>query len=138
MPEELTAEESGLLVQGFAAIDAGTTGKAAGATAKKMRANVFETDTTLKLPVADAVKRVRSLLAELGAPIDEESTGNGQRLRAMVGAGSMNMNPTVVTVTLTDAGAATTARIRGVAKEGLIKQRAGQKAAERVAGLLQA
>jgi hypothetical protein len=57
----------------------------------------------------------------------------------MVGSGSMNLNPTVVTVTLTEAGPSTiAAQIRGVAKEGLIKQRAGRKAAERVAGLLQA
>jgi hypothetical protein len=49
----------------------------------------------------------------------------------------MNLNPAVVTVTITSAsGGGTSVHIRGAAKEGLIKQRAGQKAAERLAALL--
>jgi hypothetical protein len=59
-------------------------------------------------------------------------------VRGVLGAGAMNLNPAVVTVTMTSAGqGATMLRIRGAAKEGLIKQRAGEKAAQRVAAHLQ-
>jgi hypothetical protein len=137
MSQGVTAEESQLLVQGMAAVFGGAIGRGAVIAAKRMRANVFETDVALPMPVEQAAARVRSLLEELGGLLDEESSDGGHRVRGMMGAGSMNLNPTVVTVTLTETGsAATAARIRGVAKEGLIKQRAGQKAAERVAARL--
>ena len=55
-------------------------------------------------------------------------------VRGIVGSGAMNLNPTVITVTISAASAGGTAvHIRGAAKEGLIKQRAGHKAAERFA-----
>ncbi len=55
-------------------------------------------------------------------------------LRTVVGAGAMGLNPAVVTVTIAGKGPSpTTVHIRGAAKEGLIKQRAGREAAERVA-----
>jgi hypothetical protein len=139
MTEGVTAEESQLLVEGMGAVFGGAIRTGAVAAVKRMRVNLFETDVTLRLPLAKAVARVKSLLEEAGSLIDEGPADNGHRLRGMMGAGSMNMNPTVVTVTLSETGpSATAARIRAVAKEGLIKQRAGQKAAERVAGLLQA
>jgi hypothetical protein len=139
MTEGVTAEESQLLVEGMGAAFGGAIRTGAVAAVKRMRVNLFETDVTLRLPLAKAVARVKSLLEEAGSLIDEGPADDGHRLRGMMGAGSMNMNPTVVTVTLSETGpSATAARIRGVAKEGLIKQRAGQKAAERVAGLLQA
>jgi hypothetical protein len=137
MTEGVTAEESQLLVEGMSAVFSGAVGRGAVIAAKRMRANVFETDVTLRLTVTEAAVRVRELLGELGGLIDEVPAASGTRLRGMMGAGSMNLNPTVVTVTLTDGGPGeTAARIRGVAKEGLIKQRAGQKAAERVAAAL--
>jgi hypothetical protein len=133
MTQDLTADESELLVRGLGSAG----GRGAAFAAKRMRADVFETEAILETPVAEAVARVRSLLGEWGALIDEESTGDGHRLRGMIGAGSMNLNPTVVTVYLSESGpSATAARVRGVAREGLIKQRAGRKAAERVAAHL--
>jgi len=58
-------------------------------------------------------------------------------VRGIVGAGIWNLNPAVVTVTISAAdNGGTTAHIRGAAKEGLIKQRAGQTAAERLASML--
>jgi hypothetical protein len=53
--------------------------------------------------------------------------------RTVVGAGCLSMNPALVTVRVGPDGQIL---VRGVAKEGLIKQRAGQAAAERVAGKL--
>jgi hypothetical protein len=47
------------------------------------------------------------------------------------------MNPVLITVGLTaDRPESTSIRVRGAAKEGLIKQRAGEKTAKRVVGLL--
>jgi hypothetical protein len=58
-------------------------------------------------------------------------------IRGVIGAGFINLNPAVVTVTMTVDGKDQTAvHIRGAAKEGLIKQHAGQKAAERLAAQL--
>jgi hypothetical protein len=49
----------------------------------------------------------------------------------------MNLGPAVITVTMPAASAGgTTVRVRGAAKEGLIKQHAGHKAAERLAAAL--
>jgi hypothetical protein len=51
----------------------------------------------------------------------------------------LNLNPAVVTLQLlATTSTSTTIRVRGVAKEGLIRQRAGRKAAERVAARLRA
>jgi hypothetical protein len=58
-------------------------------------------------------------------------------MRALLGSGFLNLNPALVTIIVSRRDEMTTeVTIRGVAKEGLIKQRAGQKAAERVAAAL--
>ena len=54
----------------------------------------------------------------------------------MVGAGVGNLNPAVVTVTISASAEGSRLVIRGAAKEGLIKQRAGEKAAKRVAAAM--
>jgi hypothetical protein len=49
----------------------------------------------------------------------------------------MNLNPAVVTVRMSSAAdGGTIVHIRGAAKEGLIKQHAGEKAAKRLEALL--
>jgi hypothetical protein len=67
--------------------------------------------------------------------VEQTTSGDGAVIvRGVFGAGAMNLNPAVLTVTMTAAADGGTAmRIRGAAKEGLIKQRAGQKAAQRIA-----
>jgi hypothetical protein len=58
-------------------------------------------------------------------------------LAAVIGSGFMNMNPAVVTVEVVPTSDdLSKVSIRGVAKEGLIKQRAGEKAARRIGDLL--
>lgn len=58
-------------------------------------------------------------------------------LRVLTGGGYLDMNPVVVTLDATRNGEwTTTLNVRAVAKEGLVKQRAAQKTAERVAELL--
>ncbi|BCJ42611.1 hypothetical protein GCM10010168_06470 [Actinoplanes ianthinogenes] len=139
MPNELTPDENALLLQRLAAIgEAAHHGGGLGArlAGRLLRPDIFETSVTLPRPVGEAVGQVGRILAGLGIPVPMTSHG-GRTLRAMIGAGALNLNPAVVTVSLTGAGwEATVARIRGVAKEGLIRQHAGRKAAERVARAL--
>ncbi len=61
----------------------------------------------------------------------------GSVVRAIVGSGAWNMNPALVTVRITStAEGVTRLEIRGIAKEGLIRQRAGEAAVKRIADLL--
>jgi hypothetical protein len=92
------------------------------------------------LPPDEALALARRVLASLGEPADETRLADDKHeLRAVVGAGALNLNPAVVTLQLlATTMESTTIRVRGVAKEGLIRQRAGRKAAERVAARLRA
>jgi hypothetical protein len=87
---------------------------------------------------AQAVGHCGATLQRLGTPRDDgETTEIRTTIRALLGSGFLNLNPALVTITLSPRDEATTeVTIRGVAEEGLIKQRAGQKAAERVAAAL--
>lgn len=49
----------------------------------------------------------------------------------LMGAGFFNLNPAVVTVTINAADGGSKLVVRGAAREGLIKQRAGEEAANR-------
>ncbi len=67
-------------------------------------------------------------------PEDDIPGAERMRVKAIIGSGSLNMNPAVVTVDIEQVSAQQTrVTIRGVAKEGLIKQHAGEKAARFVA-----
>jgi hypothetical protein len=55
---------------------------------------------------------------------------------AVIGAGTGNLNPAVITVTATPEAAGCRLHIRGVAAEGLLKQRAGRRAVERLRAAL--
>jgi hypothetical protein len=124
---ELTPEENDLLVAGL-----GTAGdrvnrggkRGAGQAARRMRADIFETTVQLRPPLLTATDLVVRTLDALGTRTAD--------LQAVIGAGAMNLNPAVVTVTLSETAEKVTASVRGVAKEGLIRQRAGEKAARRV------
>jgi hypothetical protein len=87
-----------------------------------------------------ALEQVRTVLSELSRdenPWLVEAGTDRATLRVLTGGGALNMNPVVVTVEVTRSGERTTVlHVRAMAKEGLIKQRAGQKVAERIAALL--
>ncbi|MET9604245.1 hypothetical protein ABZZ17_04160 [Streptomyces sp. NPDC006512] len=108
--------------------------------ARYLRKDVHEDVLTLDLPLAEAERHVAATLARIGRLLDPPPpTGQaaGPVVRALVGGGFAQMNPVLITVTLAGAGPrTTTASLRGAAKEGLIKQRAGQKTTRFVAGLL--
>jgi hypothetical protein len=105
---------------------------------RRLRKNVQETEITLAAPPDDVFVQVVSLIGAMGRVLAQTGPTDGRLVvRGIVGAGAMNLNPAVVTVTMVPAGdSSTTVHLRGAAKEGLIKQRAGQKAVERLAARL--
>ncbi|GAA1224838.1 hypothetical protein GCM10009665_13830 [Kitasatospora nipponensis] len=107
--------------------------------ARLLRKNVHEIELTLAMPLEAAADHVATVLAGAGQLLGAADTGpaRARAVRAVVGGGFGNMNPVVITVSLTDQGPRrTAATVRGAAKEGLIKQRAGEKTAKLVADRL--
>ncbi|WP_369265018.1 hypothetical protein [Streptomyces sp. R35] len=105
-----------------------------------LKNDISEFDRELPLGFDLALERVRAVLVELspGAnPELVEAATDRVTLRVLTGGGALNMNPVVVTVDATRSGERTTTlHVRAIAKEGLIKQRAGQKVVERISALL--
>jgi hypothetical protein len=127
-------DEDELLVSGLSQLG----GRGAAWTARRLRKDVYELNKTLAVPLAEVFASVASMLESIGTVVAQTGPGDGQALvRGIVGSGAMNMNPTVLTVSMTPADdGGTVVHIRGAAKEGLIKQHAGEKAAKRFEGLL--
>lgn len=98
--------------------------------ARRLRADIVETTMELRLSLPAATELVARALDALGT--------RTAALQAVMGAGTMNLNPAVVTVTLSEHDGRAIAVVRGAAKEGLIRQRAGEKAARRVVEYLAA
>lgn len=89
------------------------------------------------MALKQSVELARDTLAQNGKVLKSGLARDGSHIvRGVVGAGKWNMNPAVVTIKLTATGDTTHLRIRGVAREGVFKQRAGQQAAERIAAQL--
>lgn len=66
-----------------------------------------------------------------------EDGADQEMLRVVLGGGFGGLNPVVVTVLVTKgAEDSSPVRLRAAAKEGLVKQRAGEKTATRLAALL--
>jgi hypothetical protein len=112
---------------------AGALGSAA---ARRLKKSVLEVEVVLAIPPAAAAERARQVLGELGSELDRRDEGEtpDSQVVAIVPAGAGGLNPAVVTVTIrpADSGGSKLV-VRGAAKEGLIKQRAGEAAARRVA-----
>jgi hypothetical protein len=116
-------------------------GVGARSAAKRLPKDTYEVSLRLDVPAATAVQRAyKSLLAEgrvLTEDQDGESPEHAYVVRGVIKAGYLNMNPAVVTITISPLNANTTlVQVRGAAKEGLVKQRAGEKAAERIAAVI--
>jgi hypothetical protein len=126
--DELLAEELGRINVG---------GKIA---SRFLKSDIGEFDREVPLGFDLALLRVRTVLAELTRGANPEWVVAGTdraTFRVVTGGGALNMNPVAVTVEATRSGEHTTAvHVRAIAKEGLIKQRAGQKTAKRIAVLL--
>lgn len=127
--------EDRLLAEALGSINPG--GKFA---SRFMRNDVGESDHELPLDFDTTLERVRTLLFGMARgthPVVLEATTDRVTLRVLTGGGALSMNPVVITVDVTrGSGWATPIHVRAVAKEGLIKQRAGRKTAENLVALL--
>lgn len=133
----LSDDEAAILDHELRALSPG--GAVSGALiAQFFKPDIAERELSLETTLKQSVAHVRDTLARHGKMIKSGLARDGSHVvRGVVGAGKWNMNPAAVTVTLTAGdGDTTQLRIRGVAREGLIKQRAGQQAAERIASQL--
>jgi len=105
---------------------------------RRLRKDVLEVDLVVSVSPQDAADRARQVISQQGRLLDSGSSGgdSGTRVIGIVGSGVANLNPAVVTVTIQASEWGSRLVIRGAAKEGLIKQRAGAKAAKRVAAAI--
>jgi hypothetical protein len=105
-----------------------------------MKKNVHEIDLVIPLPFDDAVERVWSMLHQVGRAVENMQVAPGrdeETIRVVARGGVGGMNPVVVTALVSKGGQNNSqVRLRAAAKEGLIKQRAGEKTAALVAALL--
>ena len=105
--------------------------------ARRLRKSIKEISLTVPMPPKQAVARTRQIIDDLGSVASQDRGAAGSlQVIGVVGAGARDMNPAVVTVTINRSGEGSSVVVRGAAKQGLIKQRAGQDAAKRVAAEL--
>jgi hypothetical protein len=96
--------------------------------------NVLEIELSLDLPPDEVEARAREVLGSNSRLLRPEPNEDHVRVVGIIGSGSFNMNPTVVMVTISATASGSRVTVRGAAKEGLLfKQRAGEKAARRIA-----
>ena len=141
--DEILAAELGKLGAkggGLGATVGGPLGGGGGAAfaGRRLRNNAHEIEMTLAAPSDEVFVQVVSVIESMGRVVAQTGPTDGKAIvRGIVGAGIANLNPAVVTVTMiSDGDGGTAVQIRGAAKEGLIRQRAGQKASERLAASL--
>jgi hypothetical protein len=130
---ELDAYEDWMLAGAHGAVFGG--GGQLGAELLK-RKNSLELDLDLEISPDEAALRTRELLSSpLGLPEPPDFGDGNVRVVGIVGAGILNLNPTLVIVTIDakDGEGGSRVAVRAAAKEGLIKQRAGEKVARRIA-----
>ncbi|MFJ7779230.1 hypothetical protein [Streptomyces yangpuensis] len=133
--------EDQILAEELAALGAvgGGSGRLVRVVAKLMRKNVHEVDLLVPLPFDDAVKRVSGVLGKAGRAVETVSLGSGEdeTIRVVASGGVGGLNPVVVTARVLKAdGSSSEVWLRAAAKEGLIRQRAGEKTAVRLAAQL--
>jgi hypothetical protein len=138
--EEL-AERAGADVERWLQSGAAGRGTKRGARlgARFTKVDHFELELALPEAADEALREAREILSEEGDPRDlGEDSAAARAVSAVVPSGFWNMNPALVTVAVAPREQRTRVRIGAYALEGLIKQRAAQKAATRIAELLAA
>ena len=120
-------------------IGAGRMGAVGGASGARFGARFLKPRTveiTVEVPCApDTVReRATALIADSGRLIDDPNESDDGSVWGIVASGAMNMMPALVRVQAEAAGPGQSrVHIRATGKEGLIKQRIGAKAADRIA-----
>ncbi len=136
--ESVEQSEDRILAEELAALAAtgGVSGHLVRVVARLMRKNVHEVDLLVPLPFDEAVKRVSDVLGKTGHVVEAPPVrlGEDETVRVVVGGGAGGLNPVVVTARVLKVdGDNSQVRLRAAAKEGLIRQRAGEKTAVRLA-----
>jgi hypothetical protein len=120
--DELLRDEVGTAVESLG-------GGLAGRVARHLGTNRFEIAADVHLGIGEAHALYVKAVKRAGRLIHTETDLHGESITAVVGAGFLNMNPAVVEIELRDAGAdSCSVVLRGTAKEGLLKQHAGEGA----------
>ncbi|MFI0966456.1 hypothetical protein ACH4S8_34450 [Streptomyces sp. NPDC021080] len=134
--------EDEILAAELAALGAasGGSGRLTRLVANLMRKNVHEIGLVVPLPFEDAVRHVADVLGRAGravGPVHVEPGMDQLTIRVVTGGGVGGLNPVVVTAVVThDGDGGAKVGLRAAAKEGLIKQRAGEKTAVLLAASL--
>jgi hypothetical protein len=136
--EKLLEDELGKVGAAGGALGGGLFGAIGGGTGARFGARLigndrYEVTADVHMGIAQAVTLFTSAALRTGRVVSG-ATGEGTKsITAIVAAGFLKMNPAVVQIELTDGGADRSRLvIRGTAKEGLIKQRAGEGAVKRL------
>lgn len=109
-------------------------GAGAGWVAKLLPDNVFEMAVEVAAAADEIDAAIRHAIGEENILAEAEASTDGFRISAVVESGFGGLNPTLLSIHLKpQSERLTTATIRGVAKEGLIKQRAGEQAVRALA-----
>ena len=91
--------------------------------------NAFEASAVLDMSTDGALAELEDAADDVGRVIVRKVSDGGMRLTVVIGAGFLKMMPAVVDIYITPLGdERCRVRITGTAKEGLIKQRAGEGA----------
>ena len=107
--------------------------------ARRLPNNAFEAAVDVQASAADALAAFADALAKLGRLIGEGPAEQNLGVRGVVRAGFLNLNPAVIDIRVTaleDGRSRVT--VTGTAKEGRIKQQAGEKAVARVIAAVEA
>jgi hypothetical protein len=132
-PVEPVVEEE--VVERVLGEELGKYGEGGRIAAPQLASHRFETVVDVRAdPIAAAVA-FSDAIGRLGRLLGPDAAGPEPTVAGVVGGGFMNMNPAVVEVRIAPlVGGGCRASVTGTAKEGLIKQRTGEKAVRRVLG----
>lgn len=105
---------------------------------KWLPSNEYEITKTIAMGPREFLTKATNVLTSQGRLLEDIGRDAEQAtIGAVVGSGYMNMNPAVVLVSIDRVSENDiSVTVRGYAKEGLIKQYGGEKAAKRIASLI--
>jgi hypothetical protein len=134
----MSDKENDILAREMGKFGALGSGWGAKTVAKRLPNNEYELNLEIKCQPQKALETVFNVLSQQGQIIEDFQTPTElPTICATVGSGFFNINPTLIKVQVAPI-TNETARISifGTAKEGLIKQKAGEKAVKRIAEIL--
>lgn len=136
--EKLLEEELSKVGAAGGALGGGLFGAIGGGTGARFGARLIGNDrcevtADVHMDIAHAVTLFTNAVIRTGRLVNRAGGEGTESITAIVAAGFLEMNPAVVQIELSERGAdGSRLVLRGTAKEGLIKQRAGEGAVKRL------